>query len=170
MGCDIHFFVERFTTDQEPLSPTNPIDKIRDEKIDIVFDVKEKIEPRWITADKWKQVDYGSGEIYWTADELYDDRNYWLFYFLAGVRGGPIEPLDYDRGIPDDASTAYLYMTESMGSDGHSYNYFTLTELLQVDDEIWDKLEAPNFRKTLDKMKELDTNTDNVRACFFFDN
>lgn len=62
------------------------------------------------------------------------------------------------------------FTTDLMEPDVHSHSYFTLTELLAVDDEIWDKLECPEFRTTLQRMKELDPNPDNVRSCFFFDN
>jgi hypothetical protein len=69
------------------------------------------------------------------------------------------------RGIPDDASDAYIYVTEQWEGDGHSHSYFTLTELLEHDWSLFSE-----FRETLERMKDLDENTDNVRAVFFFDN
>lgn len=123
--------------------------------------------------DKWKLYDEVSEYEYWEVEResrFYSGRNYWLFYFLAGVRDGEVGPISPPKGVPEDASDAYNFIVKSWMGDGHSHSYFTLTELLNIDDDIWDKIEAPEFRKTLKKMKELDSNTDNVRACFFFDN
>jgi len=69
-----------------------------------------------------------------------DDRNYTLFALLADVRNGRgfagvktgdrITPLADPRGVPRDASYAWLATCDSWGPDGHSHTWFTLAELL----------------------------------------
>ena len=128
----------------------------------------ETSEPRWISADTWEAEDYGDGYIHWSnyPSCLYRGRNYHLFSILADVRSyGEGDAIAEPRGVPDDASYAYLYIVEQWKGDGHSHSYFTLTELLEHDWSDFDE-----FRETLERMKNLDENTDNVRAVFFFDN
>lgn len=106
--------------------------------------------------------------MYWSnyPSCLYRGRNYSLFSRLADVRSyGDGTAISEPRGVPDDASDAYLYIVEQWKGDGHSHSYFTLTELLEHDWSDFDE-----FRETLERMKNLDENTDNVRAVFFFDN
>jgi hypothetical protein len=127
----------------------------------------EKSEPRWISMDKWEAEDYGGGNMHWSNyPSFYRGRNYTLFAKLAGVRSwhgdSAICP---PRGIPDDASDAYIYITKQWEGDGHSHSYFTLKELL---DEDWSEFE--NFQETLKEMSKLDDNPENIRAVFFFDN
>jgi hypothetical protein len=78
------------------------------------------------------------------VDGGYDSRNYSLFAILADVRNGrwgeaPTRPISEPRGVPDDASEAYR--AESGDDWGHSYSWFTLTELLAHD---WDGEHADN--------------------------
>ena len=61
-------------------------------------------------------------------------------------------------------------MVERWRGDGHSHSYFTLTELLEID---WSRYKTDwiqDFMEAIEKMKQIDPNSDNVRACFFFDN
>lgn len=128
----------------------------------------ETPEPRWISADTWEAEDYGDGDMHWSnyPSCLYRGSNYHLFSILADVRSyGQSNAIEEPRGVPDDASDAYLYIVEQWKGDGHSHSYFTLTELLEHDWSDFDE-----FSETLERMKELDDNTDNVRAVFFFDN
>ena len=158
MGCDIHFFCERFS--DEPIT-NGPVD--RDEKLHTLLDESE---PRWITADEWILED-GEWEI---NDNFYDGRrSYHLFGVLAGVR-----TWDYDeticepRGIPSDASYAYKYMCDEWDDDAHSHSYFTLEELLEVD---WTSKDLKWFQNTtIKKMKSVDPDPKKIRAVFFFDN
>ena len=166
MGCDIHWYVERFTTDPEnETTPTSKVNK-RENRVNELLG--ETSEPRWISADTWEAEDYGDGYIHWSnyPSCLYRGRNYHLFSILADVRSyGEGNAITEPRGVPDDASDAYLYIVEQWKGDGHSHSYFTLTELLEHDWSDFDE-----FRETLERMKNLDENTDNVRAVFFFDN
>jgi len=165
MGCDIHWYVERYTTDPENETVPNSKANKRDNRVNELLG--ESPEPRWISVDTWVAEDYGDDNMHWSNyPSFYSGRNYALFTKLAGVRswtndGAICEP----RGIPDDASDAYIYVTEQWEGDGHSHSYFTLTELLEHDWSLFSE-----FRETLERMKDLDENTDNVRAVFFFDN
>ncbi len=169
MGCDIHFFVERYTTEPDKSNGPKDISGYREDRISSIME-DTIVNPRWISVDEWEFVDYGNGDSYWSCKEIYGDRNYWLFYFLADVRSGPKEPLDYPRGVPEDASDSYRYIVNQWNVNGHSHTYFTLSELLKVPDETWDELECRNFRDVLTKMSLIDPNPDNVRCVFFFDN
>ena len=104
-------------------------------------------------------------------EKYYDGRNYYLFSILADVRNvSGVEPINYPKGIPDDASTGYLYKCEQWDSDAHSHSYFTLDELLNVDWSQYDSEYIDEFMETLEEMKEIDADPLNVRCCFFFDN
>jgi hypothetical protein len=165
MGADIHWYVERFTTDPEnETTPTSKVNK-RENRVNELLG--ETPDPRWISVDIWVAEDYGDGNMHWSNyPSFYNGRNYSLFSKLANVRSyGGGDAITEPRGVPDDASDAYLYIVEQWKGDGHSHSYFTLTELLEYD---WSDYSL--FRDTLERMKELDENTDNVRAVFFFDN
>lgn len=121
MGCDIHFYVEKWSDEEVTEGPIDISDK-RDSLISNVLKLKR--EYRWISVDKWYR-----DEGYWTnyGNSFYSGRNYDLFAKLADVRNydNNIEPLDQPRGIPEDASYAYKLMVREMGNDGHSHSYFT---------------------------------------------
>lgn len=158
--------MERFTTDPEnETTPTSKVNK-RENRVNELLGVTP--DPRWISVDTWEAEDYGDGDMHWSnyPSCLYRGRNYHLFSILADVRSyGDGTAISEPRGVPDDASDAYLYIVEQWKGDGHSHSYFTLTELLEHDWSDFDE-----FRETLERMKNLDENTDNVRAVFFFDN
>lgn len=175
MGCDIHWYVDRFTTDSEYDGPRD-LKEDRDKKLSIVLENDEtsKTEPRWVSADKWIHEDYGDDEFYWSNSDsaYYKGRNYQLFELLAGVRGDEYKAISLPRGIPDDCSYGYKTAVEQCYGYGHSFSYFTLTELLEID---WIKYKNDGYflesiLQTLENMKTIDSNTDNVRALFFFDN
>lgn len=167
MGCDIHFYVEKWTSSNNYDGPRD-LSEDREQKLsEVLEDVPTKF--RWVSADKWL-CDDGSWEVSYNSS-YYNDRNYYLFSILADVRnGGSVEPIDYDRGIPDDASSGYLYICNQWNGDGHSHSYFTLEELLNVDWSQYDSEYLEDFMDTLEKMKEIDEDPLNVRCCFFFDN
>ena len=105
MGCDIHFYVERFS--DEPIT-NGPIDisEQRDQKISSILE-ENKIEPRWISADKWVLGDDKRWEY---IDRFYSGRNYNLFSILAGVRTWEEDvAICKPKGIPEDSSYAYKY-------------------------------------------------------------
>ena len=176
MGCDIHFYTERWTSDNKYEGPKD-LSEDRDSKIE---EILENCEPnyRWVSADTWTK----NGT--WYADQIYCSRNYFLFSILADVRNsGDIEPIDNPRGIPDDASSGYEYAVDRW-DDGHSHSYFTLDELLNVDWLSYRKKSAilefqtqddevgwlDEFMETIQTMRSIDPDPENVRCCFFFDN
>lgn len=167
MGCDIHFYVEKWTSSNDYDGPKD-LSEDRDQKLnEVLEDIPTKF--RWVSADKWVKED-GEWEIPYNSC-YYSGRNYGLFSILADVRnGGNIDPIDYERGIPDDASTGYLYKCNQWDGDGHSHSYFTLEELLNVDWSQYEEYFVGEFLETIDKMKNIDEDPLNVRCCFFFDN
>lgn len=163
MGCDIHFFVERYTSDNNFDGPKD-IQEERHIKLS-EFKSNSKIK-RWVSADKW-----GIEEDYWYVDdEYYSGRNYYLFGILANVRNNSIKPIDDPRGIPNDASIGYKRAADQMGSDAHSHSYFSLSELLDVNWNQYDENLISEFLNTIERMKKIDQDPENVRCCFFFDN
>ncbi len=159
MGCDIHFFTERFTKDNNYDGPRSKSEE-RDRKLDSILD-DDNVIPRWVSADKWEFEDD-----YWSViDELYSGRDYNLFEKLAGVRGYDENAICSARGFPLDSSTGYTTMVGQWDGDGHSHSFFTLTELLN---ENFDDYEE--FKDTVESMKSIDPDPDNVRCVFFFDN
>ena len=167
MGCDIHFYVERWTSSNNYGGPRDLSDDREQKLSEVLRDVPTKF--RWVSADNW-QIEDGEWQIDWN-DEYYGDRNYYIFGVLADVRNdGGVEPIDYPKGIPDDASTGYLYKCEQWDSDAHSHSYFTLDELLNVDWSEYEPGYISDFMEALEKMKKIDSDPLNVRCCFFFDN
>ena len=168
MGCDIHFFVERFS---DELITNGPVDisEQREERLSTLLEERDKIEPRWISADDWELEDYDDDEKIWECGEkFYSGRNYHLFGILAQVRTWDTsESISEPKGIPDDASYAYKYMCDQWHGDAHSHSYFTLEELLEVD---WVSKDLKWFEGTIEKMKSVDHDPKKVRCCFFFDN
>jgi hypothetical protein len=61
-------------------------------------------------------------------------------------------------------------MCDRWDCDAHSHSYYTLTELLNVDWEEYGDCYLGEFLQSIERMKEIDEDTDNVRMCFFFDN
>ena len=136
MGCDIHTMVE--------IKRQRYKDRNTDEGW------------RWVKLDAEElhipnpYHDPDSESEYWRkqpkyTDEPFGERNYDLFALLADVRNGfgfagvprhqPIVPLSEPRGVPDDASHAWLETVEQWDSDMHSHTYFTLQELLDFQAE-----------------------------------
>lgn len=165
MGCDIHFYTERFTSSNDYEGPRD-ISKDRNNKIEEIVDGKPSTE-RWVSADKWVKKD-----VSWSVDwdkQYYGGRNYVLFSILADVRGDEV-PIDSPRGIPSDASIGYKYMCEKWDGDAHSHSYFTLDELLRVDWSQYESDYVSEFLETIESMKEIDSDPSKIRCCFFFDN
>ena len=164
MGCDIHVYMERWTNSNKYDGPRD-LSEDRDNKLNELLG-NEPTKYRWVSADKWS---YNEGWGTNWADQYYDNRNYQLFSILAGVRGD-YSPIVEPRGIPKDASSGYKYMCRGWEGDAHSHSYYTLTELLNVNWEEYDDCHLDGFLQSLERMKEIDEDTDNVRMCFFFDN
>lgn len=161
----IHFFRERKTASINYDGPRDLQDD-RDIKIEEIIEGRPLTE-RWVSADEWFLE--GDGDT-WSQHEAYWSRNYYLFSILADVRNsGDVEPICEPRGIPEDASSGYKYMTDRWDGDAHSHSYFTLEELLSVDWRKYDTENIEHFLKVVEDLKKIDT-PDKVRICFFFDN
>jgi hypothetical protein len=78
--------------------------------------------------------------------------------------------LDYTRGIPNDCSSGYSYITKQWEGDAHSHSYFTLKELLDVNWDNYQMEYLSEFMETIEKMKTIDDDSNKVRCVFFFDN
>ncbi len=170
MGCDIHFYVEKYSN-EDYIGPKD-ISEERDTKIGVITeDITLSNCYRWIPVDKWI---YEDG--YWNVpynESFYKGRDYFLFSILADVRNDDtVVPISYPRGIPDDPSYPYKLISENWDGDGHSHSYFTLEELLNVD---WDKYNTDEygvdgFLETIEKMKGINADPCDIRCVFFFDN
>jgi hypothetical protein len=165
MGCDIHVYMERWTNSNKYDGPKN-LAEDRDNKLNELLE-NEPSHFRWVSVDKWIYEE-GRWEIDWN-EHYYDGRNYHLFSILADVRGDH-SPIAEPRGIPQDASTGYKYMCDQWDGDAHSHSYYTLTELLNVNWEEYGDCYLDEFLQSIERMKEIDEDSDNVRMCFFFDN
>jgi hypothetical protein len=116
MGCDIHFYVEKWDKD------------------------------KWIEADDWRPSDdewEGGRPTVKYGGHFYDGRNYSLFAILANVRNGygfagvdtgdGFVPMDMPRGLPKDVTPKVKAEAEAWEGDGHSHSWFLLKELLEYD-------------------------------------
>ena len=103
MGCDIHVMIEKMESG------------------------------RWLNVDNWRINPYkkdGDDEPDMVLIPIYEERNYELFSFLAGVRNyGGNPSFDFDRGIPANAHEATRREYERWGEDAHTPGYATLAEL-----------------------------------------
>lgn len=119
MGCDIHFYTERWTNQKKYDGPKDTQIE-RDIKLNSILENEgyEYQEYAWITADTWCWNDN-----YWSADEYYQDRNYFLFAILADVRNGyDVVPLSKPRGVPKDSCYPIKYIVNEWKGDGHSHS------------------------------------------------
>lgn len=121
MGCDIHWYVEVKKDAGWELAATPP----------------EEIEGEDYKVWKEKYDKYLANPfIYW-------GRNYDLFAILADVRNGRgfagiptgtgFNPISEPRGVPEDASEAYLAMVDRYGGDGHSHSWMTVEDFDNYD-------------------------------------
>ena len=113
------------------------------------------------------------------SDSPYAGRCYSLFGILAGVRdhSNPmIGGMEYPRGVPTDASPEIEDMFVNWDMDGHSWNYYTVGELLDSSyakmntEELRDiGIDPYFFNKALPDLLKIG-DKDDVRIVFFFDN
>lgn len=66
---------------------------------------------------------------------FYSERHYPLFALLANVRNdfGRVKPIAYPRGLPECISATVARDADIWKLDGHSYSYYTLTEIINFD-------------------------------------
>ena len=110
---------------------------------------------------------------------VFQDRNYNVFNFFAGVRKyDDIEPIALPRGIPKDVSSTARSSFKRWGMDAHTPSWLSLEELMafNYDKKVYgdssprqgtyrDFLEE-DFFNDLEKMKEKGVE----RIVFWFDN
>lgn len=111
MGCDIHIFTEAKQT-------INGVEQ-------------------WVNVDNWRVNPYYGTDEYerreYEAKHIYDDRNYELFSFLAGVRNYGSNPsFGFDRGLPEDVTPQVKQEADWWDCDGHTHGYCTLAELKEA--------------------------------------
>lgn len=108
MGCDIHICTEAKQN-------------INGEKI-------------WVNVDNWRVNPYFGKDEWKTekfnVEEIYRDRNYTLFAFLAGVRNyDKLPSFGFDRGLPKNVTEETKGLSDMWDCDGHTHGYCTLKEL-----------------------------------------
>ncbi len=157
MGCDIHLFIEHWSNKPDKF-PFRRKSSMRDRNISEILNID--LEYRWVGESDFSDYDF--------------NRSYYIFSILANVRNNPsnIIPISEPRGIPEDASDSYLFVSEDYGNDGHSHSYFLLSELLEVD---WFGLYgvdvlSGSFGNLLERLKSIKEDPKNIRLVFFFDN
>ena len=113
MGCDIHVMVE--VRKQYGNNPT------------------ELKTTGWKNADNWRfNIWRGifEDESKMELKSIFNDRNYELFGFLAGVRNYGHNPcFGFNRGFPEDADAPTRAEFEIHGEDAHTPGFCTLAEL-----------------------------------------
>lgn len=161
MGCDIHLMTEYKIT-------------VNNENV-------------WVNCDHWSYNPYflekeiGDQEKMLSLEEVYNERNYKLFYALAGVRGNyDFEKLSEPKGIPIDAHKVTKDEIDNWGEDGHSHSYFTFKELddyYELSDSVaWNEFIGSIEKRLRDVLwiwggrKLTDDEMNNFRIVFFFDN
>ena len=107
MGTDIHLFAEK-----KVINIWEPLQRLH-------WYIEEAVE--------WYSIP--------DEDELYIDRDYHLFGFLAGVRDYGNNQRFPMKGIPHDVSREILKAFNIWGLDAHSASFLTLSELKSID---WD--------------------------------
>ncbi len=162
MGCDIHVYLEKYTSVNG--------------------------EYRWVNVDHWQlNPDFGSHENEREYDLIpfYWGRNYDLFSILAEVRGS-YDPIDDPRGLPEDVTDATRKEFERWGRDAHTPSHYTLKELKDYlynnseDEEVTETLKRfvepmeNRFREefwiTNDDEKRYTVKENTFRVVFWFDN
>jgi len=94
---------------------------------DIHLYVEKKVNGKWICISPLEYLPYGEYEKRKLAD-LYNERNYELFGWLAQVRTINLNGFE-PRGFPEDASDEVRRLYKSWGVDAHTPSYLTLKEL-----------------------------------------
>lgn len=104
MGCDIHVYLEKYTS------------------------INGK--STWVNVDYWQKNPYfgiTEDEREYEHVSCYVGRNYDLFGILAGVRSSE-DPIDEPRGLPEDV-TEVTKKEYERGDMIHTPTYYTLKEL-----------------------------------------
>lgn len=152
-------------------------------------DIHCNLEYRRNTKSAWYDIDLYKKNKYFGEDEsnepeywkvaLYNERSYFLFGLLAGVRNRMVEPIKQPRGIPEDVSESVKNCYEKY-TDYHTPSWYTLYELKRAQktldelvlQELIDAIELRyiqsenyGYKKTLTEDEQK-----NIRLIFWFDN
>lgn len=160
MGCDIWLFAEKRTDNGWELMPA-PLDG---------YSHAAEIEAREDGHPYDCPHPYRDDVNEWPPTSLmrpwFEDRYYYLFGLLAGVRSHDLEPIDDPRGIPSNASPEYRAEAES--ANGHSASYFTVREVRDhMATETIDLSFLHRFCTFLDELETYGA-PDDIRIVFFF--
>jgi hypothetical protein len=165
MGCDIHSKVE---------VKKDGIWEINTDKVfkNNYYLSDEKLEKRRVEQPNYNRMDFQEIEF---QEHPTDGRNYDWFAILADVRNGSgfagtdtgdgFVPIDYPRGVPDDATQEWLDYVEDWGMDLHSMSWLTLEDFLNYN---WDRKTKMRGVVSLNQYKELKgtNNTPNTWSGF----
>lgn len=182
MGCDIHFYVEVFKEDRWELAPGQLMDcencmgtKLDPERKHCATCGKQEHEHEegtgkcWFEAGSLRLVPspcrWGCLDGQDLDARFYRGRDYDLFGILSDVRGAADSEFTKACLLPSDLSPEIAHAAK--GPDWHSHSSYTLAELQEFP---WREKDFTSFAETLLKMQELDPNSDNVRAVFWYDN
>lgn len=140
--------------------------------------VEKKVRGKWICISPLVMDRYGDDKEILPYSrhkhlQIYENRNYGLFAFLANVRGINPHGFGEPRGLPTDVSKAVEELAENWGMDGHSHSWISLAEINEkmVDDFVFDFEEVIDFCKQYTWNYELkQPKDDEVRVVFWFDN
>lgn len=166
MGCDIHCYVE---SKDDNGTWRQEVDFVSDYTLDC-----RDIE--YFQQDKFTKH----------AEAPFDDRNYSLFAFLAGVRRDNTPCLYYltppgevayaARGLPDDISPTVNAEALGWDCDGHTHSWLTLRELVAGFTAATLDCTADGFEDVVPfaidqlKARSKDGEGNDVRIVFWFDN
>ncbi len=169
MGCDIHLIIERKII----------LDNKTESRIE---NFKNKLKEIFISKsskNNWLGL-YATGAVRHNK-LLGEDRNYYFFNKLAGVRAWKGEELNSPKGIPSDISDLARYSIDFYGEDGHSHSYMSVREFCKIFNEARDNEHWSDKNKNLDPYYILgidrltdeeyddDLYLDKYRVVFFFD-
>jgi hypothetical protein len=117
---------------------------------DIHLHVEKKVKGKWVPAQGLLKDEDGDPYLP-LPDELYSERNYLLFGFLAGVRFEEVQHFAV-KGFPTDASPEITKIFEKWGPDAHTPSYLTFEELNSVD---WDNYTIKCFGYVAEEYQEI---------------
>lgn len=143
----------------------------------IIMYAEKKVDGRWQPIDEWiDNPDYKEGNKEPKKIEKFDKcfyetaRNPYLFRILAGIFKAAyinVEPISYPKGLPLDCCDEIAGMYKATGHINTSY--FTLSELLEVDWDEYDKRYTKDFiKKVIGRLVKVGAKEEDVRIIFWF--
>ena len=197
MGCDIHFYVEKKIkvwrrAKDRCVSPPRMYNTVITRSKWISADKWSEFSDRsseFPNRSSTLGVDY--------KDSFEPDRSFILFAVFANVENEWGLSHQEVRGLPRQMSKLVRNETKYHALDNHSHSWISLPELINIDlnkikkeydlfyknhkddnrqgekkyydDEYFTRIQR-SLNDTIEKMKKLDDNPENVRCVFWFDN